>query len=133
MIGILCVEDEPEVRKLLVEELSEAGFTTYEASNGREALEIMVSRWPDIVVSDITMPEMSGTELLAEIQLTYPELSATPFIFLTALSDKESMLESLRSGADDYLLKPVDFDVLMAKIEGCVKKLANAKKTGRAF
>lgn len=133
MISILCVEDESDVRSLIVEELSEAGFATYEASNGREGLEMMVSKWPDIVVCDITMPEMDGTQLLAEIQVNYPELAATPFIFLTAMADKETMLQGLSSGADDYLVKPVDFDILLAKIEGCVKKLENAKKTGRAF
>lgn len=133
MISILCIEDEAAVRDLIVEELSEAGFTTYQASNGREGLEMMIAKWPDIVICDITMPEMDGTQLLAEIQLNYPELAATPFIFLTALSDKDVMLEALRSGADDYLVKPIDFDVLMAKVEGCVKKVENARKTGRAF
>ena len=77
------------------------------------------------------MPEMDGTQLLAEIQLNYPDLAATPFIFLTALSGKDVMLGALRAGADDYLLKPVDFDVLMAKIEGCAKRVENTRKTGR--
>lgn len=98
MISILCIEDETDVRNLIVEELNDAGFTTYEASNGREGLETMISKWPDIVLCDITMPEMSGTQLLAEIQVDYPELSATPFIFLTALTDKGIELDALRSG-----------------------------------
>lgn len=133
MITILCIEDEADVLSLLVEELTEAGFTAYQAVNGREGLDMMIAKWPDIVICDITMPEMDGTELLAEIQLNHPDLAATPFIFLTAMADKESMLTGLRSGADDYLIKPIDFDVLMAKIEGCVKKIENARKTGRAF
>jgi DNA-binding response OmpR family regulator len=133
LISILCIEDEDEVRSLLAEELSEAGFAVYEAENGRKGLELLIAKWPDIVICDITMPEMSGTELLAEVQLNHPELSATPFIFLTAMADRETKLEGLRSGADDYLVKPVDFDVLLAKIEGCVKKIENARKTGRAF
>jgi DNA-binding response OmpR family regulator len=133
VISILCVEDEDEVRHLLTEELTEAGFVVHEAENGRKGLEVLIAKWPDIVICDITMPEMSGTQLLAEIQVNYPELSATPFIFLTAMADKESVLEGLRAGADDYLVKPIDFDVLMAKIEGCVKRIENARKTGRAF
>ena len=133
MITILCIEDETEVRNLIVEELKEAGFGTYEAANGREGLAMMISKWPDIVLCDITMPEMSGTELLAEIQLNYPELSATPFIFLTALTDRRNELDALRSGADDYLVKPIDFDVLMAKVEGCARRVENARKTGRVF
>jgi DNA-binding response OmpR family regulator len=133
VISILCIEDEDEVRRLLVEELSEAGFVVHEAENGRKGLEVIIAKWPDIVICDITMPEMSGTELLAEIQVNHPELSGTPFIFLTAMADKDSKLEGLRAGADDYLVKPIDFDVLMAKIEGCVKKIENARRTGRAF
>lgn len=113
--------------------MSEAGFVAYEASNGRESLELMISNWPVIVICDITMPEMNGSELLAEIQLNYPSLAGTPFIFLTALTDKATMLEALRSGADDYLTKPIDFDVLIAKVEGCVKKVENARRTGRSF
>jgi DNA-binding response OmpR family regulator len=133
MISILCIEDETDVRDLILEELGDAGFTTYQASNGREGLEMIIAKWPDIVICDISMPEMDGTQLLAEIQLNYPDFAATPFIFLTALSGKEVMLEALRAGADDYLVKPVDFDVLMAKIEGCVKRVENARKTGRVF
>jgi len=133
MISILCIEDEAAVRDLIVEELTDAGFATYQASNGREGLEMMIAKWPDIVICDITMPEMDGTQLLAEIQLNYPDLAATPFIFLTALAGKDVMLEALRSGADDYLVKPIDFDVLMAKIEGCAKRVEIARKTGRAF
>jgi CheY-like chemotaxis protein len=60
MITILCVEDEDDIRNLLVEEISEAGFTALEASNGKRALELIISKWPDIVVCDITMPEMNG-------------------------------------------------------------------------
>ncbi|WP_244471918.1 response regulator [Rhizobium phaseoli] len=65
--------------------------------------------------------------------MNYPSLAGTPFIFLTALTDKATTLEALRSGADDYLTKPVDFAVLIAKVEGCVKKVENARRTGRSF
>lgn len=133
MISILCIEDESAVRGLVVEELQDAGFKTFEATNGREGLEVMQAKWPDIVICDITMPEMDGQQLLAELQVNHPELATTPFIFLTALTDKETMLEGLRAGADDYLTKPVDFDMLMAKIDGCVTKIENARKTGKAF
>lgn len=64
MISILCIEDEAAVRDLVVEELAEAGFSTYQASNGREGLELMISKWPDIVICDITMPEMEGRNCL---------------------------------------------------------------------
>lgn len=133
MITILCVEDEDDIRNLLVEEISEAGFTTLEATNGKQALELIIRKWPDIVVCDITMPEMNGHQLFAEIQMNHEQLANIPFIFLTALSDKENMVTALKAGAADYLTKPVDFDLLMAKIQGCVARLENDRKMGRAF
>src|SRR5689334_976631 len=82
MTTVLCIDDEAEITALIVEESAETGSTTLEASNGREGLELLISKWPDIVISDITMPEMDGHQLLAEIQINYPELANVPFIFL---------------------------------------------------
>jgi len=133
MITILCIDDESDIRQLIVEELSEAGFGTLEAANGRDGLEILVSKWPDIVICDISMPVMDGHQLLAEVQINHPELSNIPFIFLTALTDKENLIAGLEAGADDYLTKPIDLDILMAKIAGCVTRIENDRKSGRAF
>jgi DNA-binding response OmpR family regulator len=101
--------------------------------HSKQRCSVLVLDFELIPVDDVTPPEMDGTQVLAEVQMNYPELSSTPFIFLTALTDKGTMLEALRSGADDYMVKPVDFDVLLAKVEGCAKKVENARKTGRAF
>lgn len=133
MMTILCIDDEADIRKLLVEELTDVGFGTIEASNGHEGLEMMLAKWPDIVICDITMPVMDGHQLIAEIQVNYPELSNIPFIFLTALTDKGNQIEGLRAGASDYLTKPIDFDILLAKVTGCVTRIENDRKTGRAF
>ncbi|MDP1028686.1 response regulator [Sphingomonas sp. KR1UV-12] len=133
MIKILCIEDEPDIRKFIVEELEDAGFTTLEAANGREGLEMILHNWPDIVICDITMPEMDGHQLLAEIQMNHIELSNIPFIFLTALTDKDNVIMSLRAGAADYLTKPIDLDLLLAKIEGSILHIENDRRTGRAF
>lgn len=132
-ITILCIEDETEIRTLLVEELMDAGFKTLQASNGREGLEMILAKWPDIVICDISMPEMDGHQVLAEIQLNHPEFSNVPFIFLTALADKGNMITGLQAGAADYLTKPIDFDILLAKITGCVSRIQMDQKTGRAF
>jgi len=129
----LCVEDEKPVRDLIVEELNDAGLRTLEAENGRHGLEMILKHRPDIVISDITMPEMDGTQLLAEVQINYPEFSNMPFIFLTALADREKMLEGLRAGADNYLTKPIDFDVLMAKIQGLIMRIENRVAAGLEF
>ncbi|MDB5524733.1 MAG: Response regulator [Rhizobium sp.] len=133
MITILCIEDEHDIRQLLVEELEDAGFATLQATNGQEGLEVLVSKWPDIVLCDITMPIMNGHQLFAEIQMNYDELSNIPFVFLTALTDKDNTIAALKAGAADYLTKPIDFDILMAKIAGCVARLESDRRTGRAF
>lgn len=133
MITILCVEDEDHIRQLLVEELQDAGFATLEASNGQQGLELLVSKWPDIVLCDITMPVMDGHQLFAEVQMNHEQLANTPFIFLTALADKENTITALRAGAADYLTKPIDFDILMAKIAGCVSRLESDRRMDRRF
>ncbi len=133
MIKILCIDDEEDIRSLLVEELHDAGFDTLQASNGREGLNMILSQWPDIVICDVSMPVMTGHELLAEIQLNYPEFSGTPIIMLTAMTDRENTLNGLQGGAEDYLTKPVDLDVLMAKISGSILRLENNRKMGRGL
>jgi DNA-binding response OmpR family regulator len=133
MITILCVEDEMDVRELITEELEDAGLRVLQASNGKEGLEQILRHRPDIVISDITMPEMDGTELLAELQINYPQFSNMPFIFLTALADREKMLEGMRAGADNYMTKPIDFDVLMAKIQGLALRIENRVAAGLEF
>lgn len=131
MITVLCIDDEADIRSLLVEELQDAGLDTLEASNGQEGLEKLTTHWPDIVVCDVSMPVMTGHEMLAEIQLNHPEFVNTPIIMLTAMTDRENTIAGLQAGADDYLTKPVDLDLLMAKISGCILRLQNARKVSR--
>ncbi|MDO1581219.1 response regulator [Rhizobium oryzicola] len=133
MITVLCVEDERDVRELIVEELQDAGLNVIEAENGKEGLDMILSRRPDIVISDITMPEMDGIAMLGELQINHPQLANMPFVFLTALSDKEKVIEGLSAGAESYLTKPVDFDVLMAKINGLVGRIENRVLAGLEF
>jgi DNA-binding response OmpR family regulator len=133
VIKVLCIDDEVEIRNLLVEELRDAGLETIEASNGREGLEKILTTWPDVVICDVSMPVMTGHELLAEIQLNYPDFSNIPIIMLTAMTDRENTLAGLQSGADDYLTKPIDLELLMAKISGCILRLENNRKAGRGL
>lgn len=133
MIKILCIDDEADIRQLIVEELRDAGFDTLEAADGREGLEKILSAWPDIVICDVSMPVMTGQELLAEIHINHPEFSSMPVILLTAMTDRESTLAGLQGGAEDYLTKPVDFDLLMAKISGCIMRLESNRRVGGGF
>jgi len=117
MAKILVVEDEDELREVIVEELNEVGHKTVEASDGREGLEKLVAEKPDLVLSDITMPKMNGYQFFRSIRENNPEHNHTPFIFLTALSDRNDELKGLRLGVDDYLTKPIDLDLMVARVE----------------
>lgn len=114
---ILCVEDEEDLRKDIVEELHDAGYETIEAENGRVALEAIATRKPDLVLCDITMPVMDGHALLAEIRENHPDKVELPFLFLSALADRDSLIKGRKLGADDYLTKPVDYEMLLTAIE----------------
>jgi DNA-binding response OmpR family regulator len=129
MIKVLCIDDEADIRQLLVEELSEAGLSVIEAENGQEGLQKIISEWPDIVICDVSMPVMNGHELMAEIQINHPEFSNIPFIMLTAMADRQNMIMGLESGVDDYITKPLDLELLVAKVRGCANRIQNSRIT----
>jgi len=121
---ILCVEDDRESALLICEELSDRGFGVAAAHNGREALASILKDPPDLVLSDIGMPGMSGFELLERLTSMAPRFESIPFVFLTAFGDQCSELKGWQLGADDYLSKPVDYDVLAARIGARLARVA---------
>ena len=124
-INILCVEDEELLLGDLMGELEDAGYGAVSARNGLEALELLQTMKPDLILCDVMMPEMDGQTLLKTIRQTMPALDQVPFIFLTARSAREDVIEGKRLGSDDYLTKPVDYDMLLATIEA---RLAGVKR-----
>lgn len=121
---ILCIEDEMETAHLLKEDLSERGYEVVLAFDGQEGLKSLLSNPPDLVLCDIGLPIFSGYELLEKLNALAPRLAHIPFIFLTALSDRENELKGRRLGADDYVTKPIDFDVLEAIIKARLVSVA---------
>ncbi|MFW5701738.1 MAG: hybrid sensor histidine kinase/response regulator, partial [Bacteroidota bacterium] len=118
---ILVIEDEFEIRNGLARTLQLSGFDTIEASNGRIGLDMARSHIPDLIISDIMMPEMDGLDMLRELQKN--EKTATiPFLFLTAKSAKSDMREGMNLGADDFITKPYDIDELLTAVDARFKK-----------
>jgi len=113
---ILCVEDDRETASLIAEELMERGYDVYLAHDGREGFAGILKLLPDLVLSDISMPVMSGFELLERLTAVAPRFRNMPFVFLTALTDRDNELKGRQLGADDYVTKPIDFDRLDAII-----------------
>jgi DNA-binding NtrC family response regulator len=110
---LLIVEDEQVLREALAELFRGEGFEVLEAAHGKAATDILMQKPADVVLSDIRMPEMDGLALLAYVQKLAPE---TPVIMLTAYGTVETAVSAMRAGAVDYLLKPVDFDDVLAKV-----------------
>ena len=112
---ILLVEDNAELRSFLSPEFDNH-YTVLTAANGKEGLSVVLKQMPDIVVSDVMMPEMDGFELTAEIK-SNPISSHIPVILLTSRSTTDDQLKGLTTGADDYIPKPFETEVLLLKIK----------------
>ena len=121
----LCIEDDRETAALIAEELLDRGFVVDVAYNGREGLTAILQRTPDLVLCDISMPYMSGFDVLACLSEIAPSFGYMPFVFLTALTDRETELKGRQLGADDYVIKPIDFDILVAIVNA---RLARAPR-----
>ncbi len=117
MAEILVVEDEEDLREVIAEELEDAGYVIRTARNGEEGLTAILEQRPDLVLSDITMPKMNGHELLQELRDKHPTCRDIPFVYLSALADKQDVMAGLNLGADDYITKPIDFDLLLMKVQ----------------
>ena len=113
---LVCVEDDTITARIISEEMQERGFDIVCAYDGEEGLAAILRVKPDLVLSDISMPILSGFELLEELTAMTPILARLPFIFLTALADRDNQLKGRRLGADDYVVKPIDFDLLEATV-----------------
>ena len=116
---VLVVEDNPEIRKFLVRTLS-GRFKVLEASNGLEAYERIQMKLPDLIISDVMMPEMDGITLTKKVKSS-PSTSHIPVILLTARTGTVFKKEGFENGADDYITKPFNSAVLIARIENMLK------------
>lgn len=128
MKRIVCIEDEESLRRDICEELSENGYEVIEASDGEEGLKLIRAKCPDLVLCDVRMPNMDGFELLRQVRESSATWGTVPFLFLTAYGEREHMLKGLRDGADDFLTKPVDYDVLLARIETSLRQVSRVKE-----
>ncbi len=123
MAKILCVDDEEFLRDDISEFIESLGHETVTAHDGQSGLEAILTHNPDLVLSDFTMPNMNGGELLEQLRKTHPDCADIPFIFLSALADREDVMQGLKLGADDYLTKPIDFDMLEIKVSAALRQM----------
>jgi CheY-like chemotaxis protein/cellulose synthase/poly-beta-1,6-N-acetylglucosamine synthase-like glycosyltransferase len=119
--AILVVEDEERVMKLVTVALRRAGYTVTEATDGAQALDRLGEATPDLIVSDVMMPNVDGLDLLARIRAE-PATRTIPVILLTARSSVSEIVEGLGYGADDYLVKPFQMAELLARVRSKIER-----------
>jgi DNA-binding NarL/FixJ family response regulator len=124
---VLCIEDDRETAGLIAEELVDRGFQVSLAYSGQEGLMAIMRATPDLVLCDVSMPNMTGFEVLERLNEIAPRLGHIPFVFLTALADRESELRGRQLGADDYVTKPIDFDRLAFIVKARIVGIARTK------
>jgi len=116
---VLTVEDDPAIRRGIVDALRFAGFETLEAADGRRGLEMARSSEFDLLLLDLVLPGCDGLEILAEVRQLRPTL---PVIILTARGDESDRVRGLRDGADDYVVKPFSVKELLARVEAVLRR-----------
>lgn len=119
---VLIVDDEPDILEIISYNLIKEGYEILTAKNGMEALEVVPSFKPDLIILDIMMPKMSGVEVCKILRLK-PEYNDTLIIFLTALNDESSQIKGLETGADDYVNKPISPKVLVSRVNAIFRRL----------
>ena len=112
---ILVVDDEPDVRELVVYRMRRSGYVVLEASNGEEALQTALAELPDLIVADVMMPRLNGYELTRQLR-EHEQTRAIPVILLTAKTQEADVSQGFDAGADDYLKKPFSPDELVARV-----------------
>ena len=123
---VLVIEDHQDMRSYISSNLKKH-FVVFEAENGKEGFELARKEEPELILSDVMMPEIDGFELCRKIKSNL-YTSHIPFILLTAKGEVEDFVEGLETGADDYISKPFNMDVLVAKIAGIIENRRKLKK-----
>lgn len=130
MKRILVIDDDTKLRQHYTELLRLEGYAVTEARNGREGVESARKEVPDLVLCDITMPEMNGHRVLETLRAE-PRTAHVPFVFLTGWSEQDDVRTGMNLGADDYLTKPIVPDELWAAIRARLRRAEASAPAGR--
>jgi DNA-binding response OmpR family regulator len=118
---ILIVEDDPDIAELVARYLDKAGFTTERATSGRDALQMVAAKPPDLLVLDLMLPHVDGLEVCQRIR-SQDATAAIPIIMLTARAEESERIVGLELGADDYLAKPFSPSELVARVRALLRR-----------
>lgn len=118
---VLVVDDEPTISEIVARYLERAGYATNTAADGLEAIRLVDQSSPDLVVLDVMLPQVDGLRVLRHLRES--ERTGTPVILLTAKGEQEDKLAGLRSGADDYVVKPFSPRELVARVDAVLRRV----------
>jgi two-component system, OmpR family, alkaline phosphatase synthesis response regulator PhoP len=118
---ILVVEDDPDIAQLVARYLDKAGFVSERAASGREALQAIAARPPDLMVLDLMLPQVDGLEICRIVRAN-PATAELPIIMLTARAEESERIVGLELGADDYLAKPFSPNELVARVRALLRR-----------
>ncbi len=118
-LRVLVVDDEKTIRRFLKATLIAHGYDVFEATNGKEALELSVSSHPDAIILDLGLPDMDGTEVTRQIRAR----AKTPIIILSVRESEADKIAALDAGADDYLTKPFNAGEMLARLRAVMRRL----------
>lgn len=127
MKKILVIEDDEQILEALEDILSYENFEVYTAPNGRAGVESALKNLPDLIISDIMMPELDGYGVLAELRQN-PSTFAIPFLFLSAKADKTAQRYGMEIGADDYITKPFENEEIIKAVKSRLEKYSTIEK-----
>lgn len=120
MKTILLIDDNPDILDNIQEYLEMEGYKILATNNGKTGLEIASEFIPDLIICDVIMREMDGYEVL-HLLLDTAKTNKIPFIFSTSMSEKIDRVESMKLGADDYIVKPFELDSLLKMVKKCIQ------------
>ncbi|MCD6035555.1 MAG: two component transcriptional regulator, winged helix family [Rickettsiales bacterium] len=116
---VLIIDDEPQIRKMIEVTLSACNFKVVEAESGNEGIRLAGSHKPDVIILDLGLPDMDGIEVLKRLR----QWSDIPVVVVSARSDASDIVDAFEQGADDYMTKPFDMKVLIARLNTAMKHI----------
>lgn len=116
---VLVVDDEKTIRRFLKATLTSHGYNVFEAENGKEALKLAIYSYPDVIILDLGLPDMSGFKVVEKIR----ERSKIPIIILSVRESEDDKIAALDAGADDYLTKPFKVGEMLARLRAVIRRL----------
>lgn len=125
MFNVLVVEDDKNLRKLISTCLKKNNYTTFEANDGEEALEMLDKQYIDLIITDVMMPKMDGFELIKELRMSEYKL---PILLITAKDSIQDKKEGFLLGADDYMVKPINIEELLLRVKVLLRRVESTNE-----